>query len=304
MRQKRAVQQPQEPDMNSFATDFNKCLFKFWTTFCGPRESVLQMPVKCPGGTSKQLCYGANPNQAQFAVCYSTETKIPLFSGHVLDPNIPEGNQDSVAQDDDYRAAQNQIIDNYNQQQQHFFSRGHLTPNADFADADRRSYTMVTTNIAPQWQLFNAQNWAEMERLLRGFATQENHPLYVFTGTSGQAKNRAGEEIKLNQRVVVPLYYWKAVCDPLHLQSIFFYARNPTDTARADKQERGCEEGEQTQTSGIVMCKSIDDGIQAIEKDVPGAILKIPEFTRKKACKPNEMGALFTGYIRGHAHWN
>ena len=91
MRQKRAVQQPQEPDMNSFATDFNKCLFKFWTTFCGPRESVLQMPVKCPGGTSKQLCYGANPNQAQFAVCYSTETKIPFFSGHVLDPNIPEG---------------------------------------------------------------------------------------------------------------------------------------------------------------------------------------------------------------------
>jgi len=91
MRQKRAVQQPQVPDMNSFATDFNKCLFKFWTTFCGPRESVLQMPVKCPGGTSKQLCYGANPNQAQFAVCYSTETKIPLFTGHVVDPNIPEG---------------------------------------------------------------------------------------------------------------------------------------------------------------------------------------------------------------------
>lgn len=89
-----------------------------------------------------------------------------------------------MAQDDDYRAAQNQIIDNYNQQQQYFFSRGHLTPNADFADADRRSYTMVTTNIAPQWQLFNAQNWSEMERLLRGFATQENHPLYVFTGTS------------------------------------------------------------------------------------------------------------------------
>ena len=86
-----AVQQPQDPTKNSFGTDFNKCLFRFWTTFCGPRESVLQMPVKCPGGTSKQLCYGANRNQAQFAVCYSTQTKIPLFTGHVLDPNIPEG---------------------------------------------------------------------------------------------------------------------------------------------------------------------------------------------------------------------
>ena len=101
----------------------------------------------------------------------------------------------------------------------------------------------------------------------------------------------------------MPLYYWKAVCDPLHLQSIFFYARNPTDSARALKRERGCE-GEQTQTFGIVMCNSIDDGIQAIEKEVPGAILKIPKFTRKKACKPNEMGALFTQYIRGHANWS
>ena len=52
------------------------------------------------------------------------------------------------------------------------------------------------------------------------------------------------------------------------------------------------------------MCNSIDDGIQAIENDVPEAILKIPEFTRKKACKPNEMGALFTEYIRGHANWS
>ena len=87
-----AVQQPQDPTKNSFGTDFNKCLFKFWTTFCGPnRKSVLHMPVKCQGGSSKQLCYGANPNQAQFAVCYSTQTKIPLFTGHVLDPNIPEG---------------------------------------------------------------------------------------------------------------------------------------------------------------------------------------------------------------------
>ena len=70
-----------------------------------------------------------------------------------------------MAQDDDYKAPQNQIIQNYDQRKQQFFSRGHLTPNADFSLADQRSYTMVTTNVAPQWQLFNSKNWAEMERL-------------------------------------------------------------------------------------------------------------------------------------------
>ena len=91
---------------------------------------------------------------------------------------------DPVATDADYAACQETVVENYNQQLQHFCSRGHLTPNADFADPEEREYTMVTTNIAPQWQAFNGGNWAVLETLMRGFATDENHVLYVFTGTS------------------------------------------------------------------------------------------------------------------------
>ena len=66
---------------------------------------------------------------------------------------------------------------------QQFFARGHLTPNADFNTAQERDFTMITTNIAPQWQRFNGGNWNNLEAAVRQYATNTNHDLYVFTGT-------------------------------------------------------------------------------------------------------------------------
>ena len=51
---------------------------------------------------------------------------------------------------------------------------------------------MITTNIAPQWQLFNAGNWLKLEEALRSYTTQTQNSLYVITGTSKyQRKKRA-----------------------------------------------------------------------------------------------------------------
>ena len=89
-----------------------------------------------------------------------------------------------MATDEDYKALQNRLYANYDiGPKQHFFARGHLTPNADFTTNDERAYTMITTNIAPQWQPFNGGNWNNLETALRNYATQTNHALYVFTGT-------------------------------------------------------------------------------------------------------------------------
>jgi len=74
------------------------------------------------------------------------------------------------------------MYDNFNAQNEHFLSRGHLTPNADFTDATDREMTMVNTNIAPQWQRFNAKNWATLEAAVRAYATAVNRNIYVFTG--------------------------------------------------------------------------------------------------------------------------
>ena len=75
------------------------------------------------------------------------------------------------------------LYKNYDIVKQQFFARGHLTPNADFSTEQERALTMITTNIAPQWQLFNSGNWNNLEAAIRQYATNTNHDLYVFTGT-------------------------------------------------------------------------------------------------------------------------
>jgi DNA/RNA endonuclease G (NUC1) len=48
---------------------------------------------------------------------------------------------------------------------------------------EERALTMVNTNIAPQWQLFNAQNWATLERAVRSYSSDNKRRVYVVTGT-------------------------------------------------------------------------------------------------------------------------
>jgi len=72
---------------------------------------------------------------------------------------------------------------NYNSQN-NFLAKGHLTPNGDFKDDNyERSFTYITTNIAPQWQPFNAGNWAKIESAVTTYAKNKGRTLYVFTGT-------------------------------------------------------------------------------------------------------------------------
>ena len=39
------------------------------------------------------------------------------------------------------------------------------------------------TNIAPQWQDFNAGNWNAVEQAVKSYVTTAGHKVYVFTGT-------------------------------------------------------------------------------------------------------------------------
>ena len=60
--------------------------------------------------------------------------------------------------DSDYKITmQKKILGKYyDGNKQRFFSRGHLTPNSDYYTPKERQLTMINTNIAPQWQQFNA----------------------------------------------------------------------------------------------------------------------------------------------------
>lgn len=49
----------------------------------------------------------------------------------------------------------------------HFLVRGHLSPKADFVYGAEQSATFHYINVAPQWQIFNAGNWEQVERSIR-----------------------------------------------------------------------------------------------------------------------------------------
>ena len=68
MYQKRAVPQQRNPVVNSFDSNFNRCLFTSWTSFVNRNTPVLQMPVKCQG-RYLQLCYGTDPEDEDQSVC-------------------------------------------------------------------------------------------------------------------------------------------------------------------------------------------------------------------------------------------
>ncbi|KAK3740661.1 hypothetical protein QZH41_006820 [Actinostola sp. cb2023] len=161
---------------------------------------------------------------------------------------------------DEYKCTdQSALYPNFNTNKQQFCSRGHLTPNADFSTADERELTMINTNIAPQWQLFNGGNWAFLEAAVRDYATSVSRPVYVFTGVGGQAKNGA-VDIKLQGTIVVPQYYWKAVCDPIARASIVFVGVNNVGVGVANnKKGAGCNGRPQYIKNGVIYCYSLQD---------------------------------------------
>ncbi|KAK3747245.1 hypothetical protein QZH41_010405, partial [Actinostola sp. cb2023] len=183
---------------DAFSDDINKCLFTSWTKSSGNKAAVLSTRVECSDSSRySQLCYGLHPSsKALFAVCYDKKTLIPTYTGHVVKPAKGKGRpadfrtdrgeyapnpQAAVA---DYNATkQEEDFPQFNESENYYCARGHLTPNSDFGDDDEREETFILTNAAPQWQRFNEGNWLVIEAAVRDYVENNNTIVYVFTGT-------------------------------------------------------------------------------------------------------------------------
>ena len=102
--------------------------------------------------------------------------------------------------DSDYETTmQNKTLGKYyNRSKQWFFSGGHLTPNSDYHTPEERQLTMINTNIAPQWQQFNAGNWMVVENAVRKYSNKNRRPVYVVTGTGDFTLFRQTSLININ----------------------------------------------------------------------------------------------------------
>ena len=71
-----------EANGNAFNNNINACILQSWINGETP---VLSEKVTCSGPNRVGLCYGTK-QPAVFAVCYNTDSRIPEFSVHKVDP--------------------------------------------------------------------------------------------------------------------------------------------------------------------------------------------------------------------------
>ena len=122
--------------------------------------------------------------KSKFSVCLFVCLLLYLnFYLYITDPVTRQPSNDIALHGDYNTDHQVNLNINFNIVNQ-YCARGHLTPNTDFSDGDERERTYVTTNIAPQWQLFNGGNWQILETIIRGYANFSENHLFVITGTS------------------------------------------------------------------------------------------------------------------------
>jgi len=164
---------------------------------------------------SKEVCYSG------FTVIHSGVTRTPLTSAEHLtkerlskhvkrngefhpDSNLPASDRAELA---DYA--------------QSGYDRGHMAPAADMTDKKSMSECFTLANMIPQNSNNNQNLWEGIERTVREFA-KSSGDLYVVTGPIFY-----GAKLKrLNGRVTVPTYVYKAVYDMNSQQAAAYLVKN------------------------------------------------------------------------------
>ncbi|CAH0721640.1 unnamed protein product, partial [Brenthis ino] len=125
----------------------------------------------------------------------------------------------------------NNMVDNYITTT-NFLARGHLAAKSDFVFATGQRATFYFSNAAPQWQPFNAGNWNTLEQNLRRRIGVAGYDTVIYTGTFGvtQLRDASGRFVDIylesNNRVPVPLYYYKVVYDASRRRGTAFVSIN------------------------------------------------------------------------------
>lgn len=95
------------------------------------------------------------------------------------------------------------------------FDHGHICPSADRLRSSESNYqTFYITNMQPQWNVFNAGLWSNMEQQVRTWAASSD-TLYVCKGGTIDREEHIlrylTDQIKRENRIPVPRYFFMAV---------------------------------------------------------------------------------------------
>lgn len=151
-------------------------------------------------------------NHNGYVTSYNSDACIPEWVAYELTDEESRGteqrNDRIFKMDPDYRGRQAKREDYSNSG----WTKGHMAPARDFAwSSDAMDQTFYLTNICPQSEELNANDWNYLERRVRSWA-REFGKVWVVTGPV-IGKNKYGTIGERN--VVVPDAFFKAVLAPV-----------------------------------------------------------------------------------------
>lgn len=157
------------------------------------------------------------------------------------------------------------------------------------------NYDCRTTQVLEREDYFVLFPFRTRHELMQNTAWELNSSSHtidvlVLFFKGGRETKLNGDPILLNGRVVAPRWYWKAVCDPVLKQSIFFRAENHVGEKDKDT-VLGCFGKVQTERRGIINCMSLKKA-----KDLVMENFDLPDF-HEKNCNPSVIGEGFKPYI-------
>ncbi|EDV97604.1 uncharacterized protein LOC6557876 [Drosophila grimshawi] len=263
--------------------------FEFKDLYCKswPGFKALKTGAECNGGIVIRVGFEITSSRfaEQMQICFNEEEEVTRYTRHQLFPgsNYYETGVDRITfQTAGYfggknvdklytQATQLETINKdlggnadqyFNSGANIYLARGHLGAKADFDYAPEQRATFLFINAAPQWQVFNAGNWARVEDGLRSWVSKNRMDVNCYTGVYGVTTlpNTNGVETPLylardgnnNGLIPVPKLYFRVVIEPsTHRGIVFVGVNNPHLTEAQIKKD-------------YVICNDVSDQVTYI----------------------------------------
>jgi endonuclease G len=153
---------------------------------------------------TREICFEA------FVVLHSGVSRTPLYAAeHLTRENLKQAKvlprKDSFHAEKSLPENERAELDDYARSG---YDRGHMAPNADFANKTAQAESFSLANMVPQIHANNAGVWAGLEGTARDMASAEGE-LYVVSGPAF-----LGSKLKKVGNVMVPTHIWKVIYSP------------------------------------------------------------------------------------------
>ena len=153
---------------------------------------------------TQEICFEA------FAVLHSGISRTPLYSAeHLTQANLEEAKKlsrkNSHHAEPQLPAQDRSELSDYARSG---LDKGHMAPNANFANRTAQAESFSLANMVPQVHANNAGIWAGIESAARQLALEEGD-IYVVSGPAF-----IGSDIQQAGNVLVPTHLWKVLYSP------------------------------------------------------------------------------------------